>query len=758
MTPQRSLPADTGAFLPNDGTTNQGDDVRHEVRMSDDSGTHTPGGEETAQSRLAAIVCTAYAKSGDELRARRKWQGTPTPRQFRQYTYSPPQPAERDPLADRQPHSSCERCKFGGFLLHEKSCPCRHVLQDVYVCDYCLYTATTKKRIKAHLVLCWAQSVYPWLTKKNVESADTREPRGQFAHLFDCDVRGCKFVTHMPQILQAHRPVCALQSLTSPGDKRFPRLPERGDWERLHENDWCVPEAFRVHIDEVVDFLHTDLADEALRDWQPGAPKLSLPEAPPPFWMDPTEPLGRPERHRKPKVAVPEPQKKVPSKQEKRPAPDDGNKAPSKRASPDGLTDTDQDGTTELRVSSPSPDRSADDVDTDGAATEAGGFTEVTHRRSGSHVRYLEKKSKSREPSEERRGAGSKRGKTSSSRRPSRGGARGGRGRASPAPTTRSDDPPERWRQPNRRYGHSGRYNTSWSRSDTRSGRNHYVVRGLSPRSDSGRGDETPKSRYAPVHSVQPAPPSSRPDRRDDWPTPGDHGRLREEQARSRRNDASEKRNSDPPRRNDTPKKKKRPSKPPGRKMPFGEPAPTPETVVLVQAPSEAAPEGDGDGSSILSSPVFAQALNLNAPTENRSPPPPPPAPPAPPARSGNPVVTYEGTLVNLRTWENKCVVTIIGELMPGASAISVDGVKYPAYYVGPTSTETVAMMEGKYTVCAHLLRATPPKAMAGALYVGLDTSNFRVVHLAGKNNTKAIMTSRTLCPCADRRAAGQLG
>ena len=117
----------------------------------------------------------------------------------------------------------------------------------------------------------------------------------------------------------------------------------------------------------------------------------------------------------------------------------------------------------------------------------------------------------------------------------------------------------------------------------------------------------------------------------------------------------------------------------------------------------------------------------------------------------------YEGTLVNLKTWENKCVVTIIGEPMPGASAISVDGVKYPVFYVGPTSTETVAMMEGKYTVCAHLLRATPPKAMGGALYVGLDVSNFRVVHLAGKNNTKAIMTSRTLCPCADMRAAGQL-
>ena len=176
-------------------------------------------------------------------------------------TYLPPTPCAPGIAEERRLGSSCFQCCRHGWDVHRRSCPRPAVIICVFVCDYCLSTWETRDELIQHTMECSAVNCVLGLTAATMSTHASREARTHFAYIERCD--GCGFQTHMPQVLTMHQPLCILQRLDRGRVSRFPRMPERGEWQQVDEDDWRPPVWFEEFVGEVITWLAETLTDPA---------------------------------------------------------------------------------------------------------------------------------------------------------------------------------------------------------------------------------------------------------------------------------------------------------------------------------------------------------------------------------------------------------------------------------------------------------------------------------------------------------------
>ena len=111
----------------------------------------------------------------------------------------------------------------------------------------------------------------------------------------------------------------------------------------------------------------------------------------------------------------------------------------------------------------------------------------------------------------------------------------------------------------------------------------------------------------------------------------------------------------------------------------------------------------------------------------------------------------YKGMMISLRSHEQKCKVTIVGDIKVGETAMTIDNRHHMVYYTGGAPTRSApAEIINRSAVMVALACTSSPDIMAGMLYLGNDTSNVNIVHLAGQEGTKVTMVNTAFCRCAE--------
>ena len=739
---------------------------------------------EERRDQRAAEVAAKYVISELEMKNRINIRTDEAQFVFRDSTYCPPEWQPADPFAARQLESDCPKCQTNGQGAHADGCVCMQVAVDVFVCDYCMCTCYTKAEISTHLLSCWAKEIYPWLSAKHMNLIPFREPREQFAHRHRCDVAECTYVTHMPQVLRLHRPLCLLKRITRPSIARYPRLPERGAWEQHHKNDWMVSGQFQNYVGRVIEFLQSPATNLALQVWLHGKLVQPVTGAPPSFWQDDVQPLTREERHRlpKPRRSPPQETEKSLRRKAKRQAENDGNVAAAKRSSPElphgGIIAMD---TAALVSPVPHPTTPVPDQHEKGVQVRVGariglplptvqkspavgdacshenpdGFTVVTRHRSQSRKRKEARKArkatqktstappKQQLPPRRLQSIEKKKDETVAKRPDSNA--------KTPRPKPRLEGErseqaaelpkrqlvpkrPSRWGRPDERHEQTSRHSEERSTGKERS-YGSGQARGSYNEHWRQSGDH--RSRY----------PQSRAESHGDWRRSRDDGsrgpsRPHSGQSNYSREEYHHRRPAVETQRQET--------TPTPRS---GERTLTQRKLQLTSARSDTVREYPVEAP--VAPPVTANvptplvtattpAAEMAAEVQHGR---------AQPVVDSNPEMIYSGTMHNITSGKQRATMTIRGELTPGLSLITMHGKQFMVYYARLNSTYAdLAEHLPQATVVIPLFRAVKPFGFAGHLYMGCDTSGIHTTYIAGTGaNGVAVMTASDPCNCTTK-------
>lgn len=215
-----------------------------------------------------------------------------TSKWFRDFTYEPPPaPTKPHPLSRGNVNSTCKKCRSAGYGVHHLDCKTPNLNFGLYFCDMCNMTLTSRGQYNIHVTACWSGLLDSRLTTDNCDHVGGRlARRWTIPVLYSCKMSGCQFTTHLPQILRAHRALCALTRILMPWDSRpHPRMFDRDDYRRIHEDDWRAPAAFLRDIDRIVTYLTSaegtaalQAIDEGRDAVAPNAPDLEIDGMSPP--------------------------------------------------------------------------------------------------------------------------------------------------------------------------------------------------------------------------------------------------------------------------------------------------------------------------------------------------------------------------------------------------------------------------------------------------------------------------------------------
>ena len=187
---------------------------------------------------------------------------------FRDFKYEPPPaPTKPHPLSRGNVHSTCKKCRSASYGVHHIGCKTPNLNFGLYFCDMCNMTLTSRGQYNYHVSACWSGLMDSRLTSDNCDHEGGRlARRWTIPVLYSCKMNGCQFTTHLPQILRMHRALCALTRILRPWDSLpHPRMLDRDDYRRVHEDDWRAPVAFLQDIDRIIDYLMSTEGTAALQ-------------------------------------------------------------------------------------------------------------------------------------------------------------------------------------------------------------------------------------------------------------------------------------------------------------------------------------------------------------------------------------------------------------------------------------------------------------------------------------------------------------